>query len=249
MNNEIRIIEKEKIAFEKPTAIVGFPDIGLVGTIAVYHMIDQMKLKEVAYLESDDFPPVAVIHNGRPLSPMRIYGNKSLLLIISEIPIKVSLLHSISRKLVEWFKSKNANLVISLGGIAHPKRLEIEKPKVYGMSINEETDKILKENNIDRFEEGLVVGSHALIIYECMKNNVNSIYLMAESHAKYPDPEAAAIVIKLLNKILSLDVDVKKLIESGEEIKIKSRDLMKRTEGALEDMQKIQEHEIPMMYR
>ncbi|RLI95200.1 MAG: proteasome assembly chaperone family protein [Candidatus Altiarchaeales archaeon] len=249
MQSDIKIIERERIEFENPTVIIGFPDIGLVGTIATYHMIYQMNLREVAYIESDDFPPVTVIHNGRPVSPMRIYGNKKLIFVVSEIPIKPSLLYSISRKLVKWFKSKNVDLVISLGGIPHPRRLEIEKPKVYGISINEYTDKILKENNVEGFEEGIIVGPYAVLIYECMKNGINSIYLMAESHATYPDPESAAIIIKLLNKILNLNIDVKELIEKGEEIKIKSRDLMKRTETALKEMQKIQEHEMPMMYR
>jgi uncharacterized protein len=136
-----------------------------------------------------------------------------------------------------------------MGGIPHPKRLDIDRPKVYGISVNEKTDKILKENDVERFEEGLVVGSHALLLREFMRNNMNSLHLMVESHASYPDPEAASIAIELLNRILGLDVDVRKLLESGEEIKIKSRDLMKRTDGALDEMQKSQEQEIPMMYR
>lgn len=249
MEKGIRIIEKGKSEFEKPTVIIGFPDIGLVGTIATYHIIDQIKLKEVAYIESDDFPPVSIIHNGRPHSPMRIYGNKKLLFVTSEIPITPPLLYPISRKVVEWFKSKDIDLIIPLGGIPQPNRQEIKKPKVYGVSVNEETDRILKENDIERLDEGLIVGLHALLLRECMKNDMNSIYLMVDSHAVYPDPEAAAIIIKLLNKILSLDIDVKELIEKGEEIKIKSRDLMKRTGSVLEEMQKIQEQEMPMMYR
>lgn len=249
MSGEVKIIEKEKIEFGKQTAIVGFPDIGLVGTIAIYHMIEEMKMKEIAYMESDEFPPVAVIHDGRPLSPIRIYGNRKLLMVISEIPVTYSILHSISRKLVEWFKSKKVDLIVSLGGIPHPGRLDIENPAVYGMGVNKETDKILKENDVERLEEGLIVGPYAIILLESIKNKMNAVYLMAESHAKYPDPEASAMVIKLLNRILGLDVDVKKLIETGGEIKIKSRDLMKRTENALEEMQKSQEQEIPMMYR
>jgi uncharacterized protein len=249
MNDEVRVIEEGKTVFEKPTVVIGFPDIGLVGTIALFHAIDQLKLKEIAYLESDDFPPVTVVHDGRPQSPIRIYGDKKMLWVISEIPIKLSLMRNISKKLIEWFKSKDVGLIITLGGIPHPKRLEIEKPGIYGISINDKTDKILEEHGIERFEEGLVAGTNAVILYECMRGDMNAIYLMSESHAKYPDPESAAVLMELLNKILGIDVDVKKLLETGEEIKIKSRDLMKRTESSLADMQKSQEGEIPMMYR
>ncbi len=249
MNGEIEIIEKKGIELMQPSAVLGFPDVGLVGAIATYHLVDKLGLGEVASIESDDFPPVVVVHNGRPVSPLRVYGNRDLLVVVSEIPIKSSLLHPISRKLVEWFKSKNVKLVIPLGGVPHPNRIEVEAPQVYGISVNKETDRLMDKRNIQKMEEGISVGAHSLVIYECMKNKINALYLMAESHARYPDPESAAAVIQKLNRILGLDVEVKELIEKGEEIKIQARDLMKRTENILHDIEKEQENEIPMMYR
>lgn len=249
MGDKVKIVERGDVELEQPSAVLGFPDVGLVGAIATYHLVDKLDLKQIASIESDDFPPVVVVHNGRPVAPLRIYGNRNLLVVVSEIPIKSSLMHSISRTLVEWFKSKNVKLVIPLGGVPHPNRLEVENPQVYGISMNKETDELMDERDIKKMEEGISVGAHSLIIYECMKNKINALYLMAESHAKYPDPESAAAVIQKLNRILDLDVEVKELIEKGEEIKIQARDLMKRTENILQDIGKEQENEIPMMYR
>ncbi|MEA1924360.1 MAG: PAC2 family protein [Candidatus Altiarchaeota archaeon] len=249
MGEDVRIVEDGVVNLKQPSVVLGFPDVGLVGAIATYHLVDKLDLKQVASIESDDFPPVVVVHNGRPVSPLRIYGNRDLLVVVSEIPIKSSLLHSISRKLVEWFRSKNVKLVISLGGVPHPHRIEVENPKVYAISVNKETDKLMDKRDIQKIEEGISVGAHSLVIYECMKNKINALYLMAESHAKYPDPESAAAIIQKLNTILDLNVEVKELIEKGEEIKIQARDLMKRTENVLHDIDKEQENEIPMMYR
>jgi len=249
MGDDVRIVEEVVVELKQPSAILGFPDVGLVGAIATYHLVDKLKLKHLASIESDDFPPVVVVHNGRPVAPLRIYGRSNLLVVVSEIPIKSTLLHSISRKLVEWFKSKNVKLVIPLGGIPHPKRIEVENPQVYGISVNKQTDELINGKDIQKMDEGISVGAHSLILYECMKNKINALYLMAESHAKYPDPESAAAVIQKLNGLLDLDVGVKELIEKGEEIKIQARDLMKRTENILQDIGKEQENEIPMMYR
>jgi len=228
---------------------LGFPDVGLVGTIAAYHLIDKLGLKQIAYVESDDFPPVVIIHKGRPVPPLRIYAGGDLMVVVSEIPIKSSLLYPVSKKLVQWFNNKNVKLVIPLGGVPHPKRMEVDNLAVYGISVNKQTDKILDKWGIQMMEEGISVGAHSLIIYECMRKKMNAVYLMAESHAKYPDPESAAAVIKKLNSILEINIPVDELIEGGEEIKIQARDLMKRTESALDDMEKSQENEIPMMYR
>jgi len=71
----------------------------------------------------------------------------------------------------------------------------------------------------------------------------------ADTNLVPADPEAAAAILAVLNKILGLSVDVKKLMEKGEEIRITARDLMKRTHESMSEMQKSQEHEAPMMYR
>jgi uncharacterized protein len=256
MNKTIEILETSDFKLEKPTFILGFPDVGLVGTIACYHLIEKLNLKEIAHIDSKKFPPVVVVHDSIPSSPIRIYGDeaKNIGVVISEIPISADLIPLLSRALAEWFREKGALLVISLGGVPHPKRLEAEKLKVYGISSLLEREKktwkkTLNDSGVEPFHEGILVGIHGIMLRECTKQGVNSLYLMTESHYHYPDPEAAATVIEILNKILNLNVGVKELLEKGEEIKIKARDLMRRTQDEMKQMQKSQEHEIPMMYR
>jgi len=41
-------------------------------------------------------------------------------------------------------------------------------------------------------------------------------------------------------------VDVSKLLEKGEEIRLKARDMMKRTQQELAKMRKTQEYDIPL---
>lgn len=248
MEKLFEITEVEKIEFNTPVFILGFPDVGLVGTIAVYHIIDKLKLKEVAHIDSKKFPAIVVVHDSKPSSPMRVYGNGKIFAIISEIPIKPDIIAPLSKELTEWFKKKKASMVISLGGIPHPKRIEIEKPEIYGI-CSSDLENIMKEVKVKNFEEGIIVGVHGVMLRKCISEGVPSMYLMAESHYRYPDPEAAASVIKAVNKILNLDIDVKELIEKGEEIKIKARDLMRSTEAEMRSMEKVKEHEIPMMYR
>lgn len=248
MNEEVNIEETGEIA-EKADVIVGIPDIGLVGPIAATHIIEEMDLEEVGFLESNLFPPIVVVHDHTPKSPIRLYGNKKLIVLISEMPIAPKLINPLSETLANWFAEKKFNSVISIGGIARQDRVEIEKPEVYGLPSNKKMADVLSKADIKVFEEGLLVGSYGAILRSCMRKKINSMYLMAESHLKYPDPGAAASAIVALNRILGVDIDVKSLEDKAEEIRIKAKDLMRRTDNALQSMQKTQEQEIPMMYR
>jgi len=139
-------------------------------------------------------------------------------------------------------------MILILGGIPHPERIEVKSPRVYGVGTEDEMDNIVRKNNITPFEEGVIVGINGVMLKKCMDKKIPALYLFAESHYNLPDPESAASALSVLNKMIRLDVDVKKLIEEGEEIRIKARDIMKRTRESMSEMQKSREHEVPMMY-
>jgi uncharacterized protein len=244
----IDLVETARLETKNPFAITGFPDIGLVGTIAVSHIIKVLDLKEIGYLKSESFPPITVVHRNRPKAPVRIYGDDSLLVIISEIPVPPLLMHELSHTIVNWLKEKKISLLTILGGVENPKRLEIKKPGVYGISTGREQDGLLKKGGIKSLEEGFLAGQDGLILRYSYEQNVPSIYLMAESHYGFPDPGAAAAVIQATNKVMGLKVDVKSLLEKEDEIRLLTKELMRRTEENLQSLQKGKEKEVPVMY-
>ncbi|MEM3383682.1 MAG: proteasome assembly chaperone family protein [Nitrososphaerales archaeon] len=248
MQKEIKIVEKEGIKVTSPVVIEGFPDIGLVGVIAVSHIVDQLGLNEVAYIESPSFPPVMVLHKGILTEPVRIFGNEKVLLVTSEIAIPPNVIYDLVRALADWFKEKRAKLVISLTGIPVQDRMEIDNPMVFGIGNNDDALNIIKKNKIEIMEEGFIAGIYALLLKECSRRNIPAIAILAQSFLNYPDPGAAASAISSVNKILNMNIDVKPLIERSDEIRIKARDLMRQTQGAMGAMKKPLETQIPMMY-
>ncbi len=242
---EIKIVEKVQLE-KKPILLVGFPEVGLVGTIAASHIIEALKLEEIGAITSDYLPPVVVVHRRQLKAPVRIYDRGKLACIVSEVPFPPSLIHPISRALVEWFKGKEAQLVVLLGGVAHPDRLEIKKPEVYGVASGAEAGKILENSGVKFLEEGFIAGVNALILYSCAERDITSVHLLAEAHYGYPDPGAAASIIEAVNKIAKLEIDMKPLLEKEEEIRVTARDLMKGTEEAMRAAKKVQEQ--PVMY-
>lgn len=243
--DEVKIVEKAQLA-KGSIIIVGFPEVGLVGTIAASHIIEALKLEEIGAITSEYIPPVVVVHRRQPKAPVRIYGRGRLACVVSEVPFPPSVIYPMSRALVEWFKGKDTQLVVLLGGIAHPGRLEIKKPEVHGVASNAKAGKILENSGIKFLEEGFIAGVNALILYACAEKNISAVHLLAEAHYGYPDPGAAASIIEAVNKIAKLEIDTKPLLEKEEEIRVTARDLMKGTEEAMRAAKKVQE--LPVMY-
>ena len=245
---EMQFIEYEEKAFRNPIMVAGLPDVGLVGAIATVHLVRELNLKEHGYAYYDLIPPVMLLHDGELKAPVRLYANDSIIALISEIALPTQTVIALSKKIVEWTKEKNGKYIIMLSGLGVPNRVDIEEPKVYGVATTEETKKLLKEHGIEALQEGFIAGANALILRECIKLKIPGILLLAESFMEFPDPAAAASTLKAFSKISGIDVNVQKLMEKAEEIRLKARELMRRTQRQLKAMKKLQESEVPLMY-
>lgn len=245
MNEEIRIVEKSKIP-SGATLIFGFPDVGLVGVIAASHLIEELKLSEVAYVDSQLLPPLIVLHEGLPHASIRIFADGKLLLTISEAPIPADVIYPVMDALIEWGRNKNVKMMISLGGIPIQDRQDAKELKAFAAAANPETLKLIQDKNVEALTEGYMVGPQAIMLQRAANTGTPALALLAQCFYNYPDPEAAAEVLKELGKITGVKVNVSKLLERGEEIRLKARDVMKRTQEEMSRMKKGQELDIPM---
>ena len=241
-----RIVETGSIP-KKPVVINGLPDVGLVGLLAASHMITSLRLEEVGAIESDFLPPMIVLHDGIPKSPIRIFAGNSLAVIISETAIPVPLIRPLANGLVEWALDKSASLVLSLGGMAVANRQDIDAPKVFA-ALSEKGLESKLNGAAEVLEEGYIVGAYGLILRRCMETSLPAIALLTQSYYNYPDPEAAAAAVFAVNKILQLNIDVSNLLKRGEEIRLRSKDMMHRTQEEMLKMNKSHEYDLPPLY-
>ena len=247
MSDKVKIIERKEIS-EGLKVICGLPDVGLVGTIASSHLISKLKLVEAAYIRSELLPPIIMLEKGLPRSPLRIFANKDLAVITSEIAIPSSSVYPIIESIMKWAYAKKTERIFTLGGLPIPNRHEIEKPRVFGAASDEISLKILNEKGIQIIQRGFLVGPQALILNYCAERNMSAMALLAESFYNYPDPEASSMVIQALNRIIDIEIDVSELIEKGEEVRLAMRDMMRRTQAELARMKKSHEYDIPGYY-
>ncbi|MGC8895280.1 MAG: proteasome assembly chaperone family protein [Candidatus Bathyarchaeia archaeon] len=244
--SEVKIIEKKEIP-SGAVMLFGFPDVGLVGVIAASHLISELEnIEEVAYMDSKLLPPLIVLHEGLPHSPIRIFGNRNILLAVSETAIPADVIYPIMDALIDWGKSKNVKMMISLSGIPIQERQDLKELKVFAAASSPEMLKMLQEKEIEILQEGYMVGPQAIMLQRCANMGLPAITLLAQCFLNYPDPEAAAEVLKGLASITGIKVDVSKLLEKGEEIRLRARDVMRRTQQEMSKMKKTQEYDIPL---
>ena len=245
MPESVKIVEKNPVPSEA-TMIIGLPDVGLVGLIATSYLISELNLEKIAYMDSDLLPPVVVLHEGLPHAPLRMYGNKNLIAVISELAIPAPAIYKVTRELVDWAQTKKVKRILSIGGIPTENRQKISEPEVFAAASNQELLDTLSTSGLKILNEGYIVGSQALNMRYSISKKMQSIAILAQSFYNYPDPQAAAIALKELSKISDIKVDVSKLLEKGEEIRLKARDIMKRTQQEMNRMQKSQEYDLPL---
>ncbi|RLI09173.1 proteasome assembly chaperone family protein [Candidatus Bathyarchaeota archaeon] len=245
MSREVYVVEREEVP-PGQVVVIGLPDVGLVGVIATQFLIEKLGLREVAYLRSDLFPPIAVLHGGLPHSPVRVFGDKGILVVFSETAVPAGAVAPLSRAIVDWCRSKGAKLIISLSGIPVPNRQDLERPSVFGAASLPEALGILRKYGIEVLESGIMVGPYALILRYCAEHGLPALVLSAQCFFSYPDPEAAASVLGKLAEILGVKIDVEELLEKGEEIRLRARDVMMRTQREMARMKKAQEYDIPL---
>jgi uncharacterized protein len=207
--------------FSKPlplngAVLMGFPGSGLVGTIALQYMVDQMEFELIGSMTSKFFPPLAMMNQGIINDPVRLYTKNSdkfnITAIVADIPIAPMICYEISNGILDWLMPYKPKEVLTIAGIVTN---EPEK-RVFGVATSTEALSRIKDNTIV-LPIGSISGIASSILTECKVRGINGYGLLGET-VNAPDPRASAATIAVLNKMYDLGLDVQPLIEQAVEI-------------------------------
>ena len=206
-------------------ALIGFPSIGLVSSIATNFLSRELGLNLIAGMSSPEFPPYAVIHNGIPLPPLRIYaGDREcddgmkcdcLVVITSEFLPKPEMHYPIAMALLDWLHEHDVNTIITLDGLPQTDNETI----LVGTGSTQISMDIMNKYGINSMQDGLIRGISGIMLYEGANRGVNVITLMGSAKVDMPDPRGAARLMEPLSRMLpELKIDPEPLYAEAEEI-------------------------------
>ena len=212
---EAEVFEINKVDLKSPLIFAGFVGAGLVGPIAIGHMIEKLEMKEIGYMRSKHLPPSTVFMKGRLRHPFRFYANKegTVCAVICEITLRMEGVFTIVGAILDWAKEKGSNEIIILDGVASNEHDQ----KAY-CAAEEDLCRVMADKNINVIPHGFITGIPGGILNECLIREIQGVALLAKANKLLPDPEAAATLIEAVNKMYEMQIDVSDLKKEKERI-------------------------------
>ena len=111
--SEIKIREIKPINIEGGFLVDGFPSIGFTSAIATESLIHTSQFELGGIIDSDNFPPVTIIKDGKPNYPTRIFVNEDLKVAVfsSYLTLHESLHRTMAVQMIDGLRNTNVHLL------------------------------------------------------------------------------------------------------------------------------------------
>lgn len=230
-------VRTDDVDLDEPVLVEGLPGVGLVGKIAVDHLVEQLDMTYFASIDCEGLPRVSIYREGeRTLRPaVRLYVDeeRDLLALQSDIPVSPSRAPEFATCLTGWVAERDATPVYLSGLRRKQKRTP---PAMYGVATGE-GGQLLDELDIDvPTETGVVSGPTGALLNRAGERGIDGVGLIVESDPQFPDPEAARMLIdKGIEPLTGVDVGTDELVEQAEDIRDQKEQLAAQMQQAERD--------------
>lgn len=212
---EAEVFEIKKVELNSPIIFAGFVGAGLVGSLSISHIIQELKMEEIGLMRSKYLPPSTVFMKGRLRHPFRFYANKdgTICAIICEITLRMEGLYSLVSAILDWAEKKGSKEIVILDGIPS----EEHDDKAY-CAAKEDLIRMMADKDISMIPQGFITGIPGGILNECIIRKIQGITLLAKANKTLPDPVAASTLIEAVNRFYDMRIDTSSLEKEKERI-------------------------------
>jgi len=204
----------------------GSPELGLIGNILGWLLVEELKMKQIGYIDSKDFPPLAVLYKGIAIHPFRIYSTDGIVLFLSDFIIPPAVSYDMSNAIVDWMEKNNSKELITFNSM-----VVMEKSDSVAAAANSEDSlKRLGDLDLPILPFGNVNGLSGSLLTRTATKDIPASCLFAEVLNQYPDPRAAASLVNVLNKMLNIEVNAEPLLKEADEIEDRLKELANRVQ-------------------
>ncbi|MGD0494552.1 MAG: proteasome assembly chaperone family protein [Candidatus Bathyarchaeia archaeon] len=217
---ETFIKELVKAELKNPILIEGLPGLGLVGKIAIRHLVKQLNAEKFAYLYSPHFPYFVIVSKKGNVRLLRgtFYfwknkdGKNDLILFTGDSQAQtIEGQYEISDRILNFAKQQGVKLITTIGGY----RMEAkDKPKVVAAATDQDLlNRALKAGAEVSPTGSPIVGTAGLILGLSHFRGIDALCLLGETRGYLPDPRSAKSVLEILQSMLGFDANLAGLDE------------------------------------
>lgn len=227
-------VRADDVELDSPTMVEGLPGAGLVGKITADHLVDECEMTHYADLVCDGLPDVAVYRSesSSVMSPVRLYADedRDLLALQSDIPVSPSSAPEFVDCVSSWLDENDA-FPLYLSGLPADDKGDV--PELFGVATGRAESRLDEAGIVPPRQGGIVSGPTGALLANAHERDRDSIALVVETEAKFPDPEAARALLRNgIGPLIGLDIDTDDLVERAEEIREAKEQLAQRLQEA-----------------
>ncbi|MBA4459656.1 MAG: proteasome assembly chaperone family protein [Nitrosopumilus sp.] len=214
---DLTIKELRKFELEGGYLIDGFPSLGFSSVIATESMIHTSQFKLAGVVDSDVFPPISLIKEGKPNFPTRIFVNDELKVaaFLSHLALEESLHRQIAKKMLEWAQGQKISLIVS----SVPVKADENEGEIMAVGSTKNATKKIKEAGIKNLRHGTVPGIPGILLNEGNLSNQDVIVILFPSDGTSPDFRSSARLCMIMSQLIpGASCDIPDLQKKAEKI-------------------------------
>ncbi|WP_433629410.1 proteasome assembly chaperone family protein [Halomicrococcus sp. NG-SE-24] len=226
------------IEADSPTLIEGLPGHGLVASIAVDQITEQLGLQYHGNIQSTEFPPVTTFEDGRVREPVRVYAGSEppMMTLQSDVAIQPNAFDALGRCVIETLTDEFDRAIFLAGA---PAQSEEEHGDVVGVATTDDVEVALDAADIELAHgSGMVAGVTGSLVHDCYQADIPTALLVVQANPYLPDPNAARSVIEnALEPLVDFDIDTTKLAKQGEKIQQRKQQIAEQLQQMYQQQQ------------
>jgi uncharacterized protein len=235
MHPKIRIRELRKLELEGGYLIDGFPSVGFSSAIATESMIHTSQFELGGVIDSESFPPISVVKDGKPNFPTRIFVNENLKVgvFLSYLTLDQSLHRVTAKTMLSWAKKHKIKLIVSSVAIKSPNGNE----EMIGIGSTESARNKVKEAGLKILEHGTVPGIPGMLLNEGSMSGQDVIVIIFHTDGKGPDFKSSAQLCMAMSKLIpGATCDIPSLQKEAEKAEIIIKETQKESKQLKDSM-------------
>lgn len=219
MGCDVKIVARPDL--KSPILLEGLPGIGLVANIAVAYLIKKLKAKFLGEIKSAAFPDISIVEKmGVIKSPFchlyyhqgRKNGERDLILLYGNTQALTRRgQYELCGAILDVSEDFGCRYVITLGGYRPGKK--VERPNLYFAASDPEAARTASALGAEILE-GQIYGVAGLLIGLAALRGMRGFCLLAETTGDHLDVAAAREVLRAIQGIMGLDIDLEELKDS-----------------------------------
>ena len=235
MNPKIRIRELKKIELENGYLIDGFPSVGFSSAIATESMIHTSKFELAGVIDSESFPPISIVKDGKPNFPTRIFVNEDLKVgvFLSYLTLEQSLHRVTAKTMLAWARKHKVGLIVSSVAIKSHNGDE----EMIGIGSTDSARAKVRDAGLKVLDHGTVPGIPGMLLNEGSMSNQDVIVIIFHTDGKGPDFKSSAQLCMTMSKLIpGASCDIPSLQKEAEKAEIVIKEAQEESKSLKDSM-------------